>query len=201
MGKDILYGEAWTPGIGDPTFMGWFTVFAYLVASLLAFRRMSREHAVEMYNWRVWRHLGLILLFLAINKQLDLQSWFAHLGRQHALNHGWYDDRRLYQNAFIVTIVVLVPLFFVFYIQTLRDRWRDFLVSMIGMAFLLVFVLMRASAFHNTDILIGMTYFGIKLNWILELGGIAVIIFGIRYGDQSRKSADEIDEFGKNVSS
>ena len=25
----------WEPGIGDPTFIGWFTVFAYLIAAVL----------------------------------------------------------------------------------------------------------------------------------------------------------------------
>lgn len=180
-----LVGE-WSPGIGDPTFMGWFTVFVYLVATFLAFRRMTKEYHQDIPNWQAWKYLGLLLLLLAINKQLDLQTWFAQTLRQHALEHGWYDDRYLYQTLFILAIVVLVPLIFASYLENIRARLRDFSISIIGVTLLIVFVLMRASAFHNMDMLINWEFYGIKLNWVLELGAISIVIFGILHQRKDR---------------
>lgn len=193
MGEHIPYAGDWTPGIGDPTFMGWFTVFAYLVAVLLAFRRMSKEYMQDISCWQAWKYLGFILLLLAINKQLDLQTWFAQTLRQHAHEHGWYEDRHLYQSLFILAIVVLVPLVFASYIESIRVRLRDFSISIIGVTLLLIFVLMRASAFHNMDILINWEFYGIKLNWVLELSAISIVIFGILYHRKENRHAQEWD--------
>ena len=32
----------WEPGIGDPTLMGWFTVFAYFGTALLCYRALRK---------------------------------------------------------------------------------------------------------------------------------------------------------------
>jgi len=191
MGEEITYAGNWTPGIGDPTFMGWFTVFAYFLAAFLAFRRMVKEYGEEINCWQAWKYLGFVLLFLAINKQLDLQTWFAQTLRQHAHEHGWYQDRHLYQTLFILAIVVIVPLFLASYIESIRSRIRDFSISIIGVALLIIFVMIRASAFHNMDVLINMEFSGIKLNWILELGAISIVIYGIVHRGKSDKEVQE----------
>jgi hypothetical protein len=46
------------------------------------------------------------------------------------------------------------------------------------MVFLLSFVAIRAASFHHVDILLSAHLAGLKLNWILELGGIAFVAFG-----------------------
>ena len=193
MGEHIYFRAEWTPGIGDPTFMGWFTVFAYLVATFLAFRRMIQEYTAEVCCWQAWKVFGLVLLFLAINKQLDLQTWFAQMLRHHALEHGWYENRRFYQSLFIIGIIVFVPLVFASYIESIRSRFKDFSITLFGLSLLLVFVLLRASAFHNMDSLISQEYYGIRMNWVLELSGIGIVIFGILRGSRDRREASEWD--------
>lgn len=193
MGEHIPIAGDWTPGIGDPSIMGWFTVFAYLVATFLAFQRMAKEYSQEICCWQAWKYLGFVLLFLAINKQLDLQTWFTQTLRQHAHEHGWYEDRHLYQTLFILAIVVLVPLVFASYIESIRARIGDFSISIIGVTLLIIFVLMRASAFHNMDALISWEFYGIKLNWILELGAISIVIFGILHRRKVDRQASEWD--------
>src|SRR6516162_9395429 len=37
----------WSPGIGDPTFAGWLTAFAYLGAAALCFRNERRLRAAS----------------------------------------------------------------------------------------------------------------------------------------------------------
>ena len=48
----------------------------------------------------------------------------------------------------------------------------------VGLAFLLAFVLMRASSFHHVDALLASTALGLRWNWILELSGIGAVATG-----------------------
>ena len=88
----------WHFGIGDPTPIGWFTVFAYLAATLacgrvwLADRRAVRRGSPGSPIF--WMVLTVLLLLLGINKQLDLQTLLNDVGRRMAKAEGWYDVRR-----------------------------------------------------------------------------------------------------------
>ena len=57
-------GGRWHPGIGDPNFMGWFTVFAYAVAAILSFRqaRANRELPARFLFWVM---LGTAMVLLS----------------------------------------------------------------------------------------------------------------------------------------
>ena len=56
----ILDEFRWKPEIGDPTFMGWFTVVAYAVAALLAVRVWYRQRdcALVARRTRSWRRFA-----------------------------------------------------------------------------------------------------------------------------------------------
>jgi len=46
---------------------------------------------------------------------------------------------------------------------------------LIGTVFVVAFVTIRAASFHHVDTLIGTPVAGLRMNWILELGGIACV--------------------------
>jgi hypothetical protein len=48
----------------------------------------------------------------------------------------------------------------------------------VGLAFLLAFVLMRASSFHHVDVFLASAAMGLHWNWILELSGIGAVTAG-----------------------
>jgi hypothetical protein len=73
----------WEPTIGDPTFMGWFTVAAYAVAALLAARVWLRKRE------KIWLLVTIGMAGLCVNKQLDLQSLITAIGRVIAWHEGW----------------------------------------------------------------------------------------------------------------
>jgi hypothetical protein len=119
--------------------------------------------------------MSLILLFLGINKQLDLQSALTEIGRRLAHEQGWYDRRREVQALFVLLVTgigcaSLVGLGWVAY-RASRDR----LLAVMGLTFLLAFILVRASSFHQIDRFLGLRLGGFKWNWILELGGISCV--------------------------
>jgi hypothetical protein len=186
----------WSPGIGDPTIGGWLTVGAYLTGAALclwAAWKARREgdasvegRSVAMAFWRadaplhrrlsaLWTFLALILLFLGINKQLDLQSAVTEMGRMIAWNEGWYDDRRTVQAWFVavVTAVGLVMLYGL--LRLTRGALSRVRIAVLGMGCLLCFVVVRAASFHYVDKLLGLRLGGLRINWILEGGGIALI--------------------------
>ena len=46
---------------------------------------------------------------------------------------------------------------------------------LLGLSMLLLFVVMRAASFHHVGVFLGRRVLGLKLNWILELGSIALV--------------------------
>lgn len=193
-----INGE-WQPGIGDPTFMGWFTVFAYLATGVLCIIcaketfRIPDRYQLHHYHW-FWWGLALIFLLLGINKQLDLQTWFTITAKKFALTSGWYGDRRLFQGLFIGWLIFGLSAFLAWFKKYFRGMGKEFKLILYGMAFLSAFIVIRATSFHHVDQLLHVNLFGFKINWILELGGIIYIAFGaIKYLENLRKIHAELD--------
>jgi hypothetical protein len=173
-------GDVWRPGIGDPTIMGWVTVVAYFAVAVLCFRRArdARRESQRRTETIFWNVLSALLVLLGINKQLDLQTWFTLTGRHIALSEGWYEYRRPVQFAFIVFIVLLAIGASGFMWRLVRAHCRELWLALLGFVLLLTFVIVRAASFHHVDVLINLDLAGVRMNWILELGAIAVIALG-----------------------
>ncbi len=208
-------GFDWRPTIGDPSVMGWLTVALYVVASWLclsAFRaekrgpprplletvsallRVVRKHfphpPTPAKRALIWLGLAVALAFLAINKQLDLQTLLTEVGRFLAHRDGWYGQRRELQALFIIAVagISVTTLLFLFWVT--RGQLRDLRLPLYGFCFIVAFVLVRASSFHKFDRLIGWSFIGVRMNWVLELSGIVLVIGGaLRRLRQARRKA------------
>lgn len=167
----------WYPTIGDPTPMGWFTVWAYLITAVLcalcavSLRRRSQDRAGGL----IWGLIALIMIFLGINKQLDLQSWVTVLGKDVARHQGWYAYRRWVQLLFILGITGIVAVGLKTVGPILKRQAKSAFFGLMGLGFLGSFVIVRAASFHHVDRLIGLSLGGVRVNWLLELGGITAI--------------------------
>jgi len=162
----------WAPGIGDPTVLGWVTVLAYLVAALLCLACARRDGPGPR---RYWGALGVLLLMLAVNKQLDLQSLLTQVGRDMALAQGWYGQRQRVQLAFIVALAAATLATVLGLALRLRRsdpaaRW-----AAAGLTLLLAWIVTRAASFEHIDQRLGWRAAGITLNGALEIGSIALI--------------------------
>lgn len=179
----------WTPGIGDPSLMGWATVVLYGGAALLCWSASgaadpSGGSILERGLWgrrergrdrRFWRCLALVFAVLAINKQLDLQSLLTELARIEALGHGWYDDRRFWQVAFIAGLTLCGLAAALAGAIVLRRRPAPVRLALAGLLFTLCFVVARAASFHHVDRFLAARIGGWHMNWLLEWAGILTV--------------------------
>ena len=168
------FTESWSPTIGDPSVMGWVTVAAYgltaLLTARLAFGRGGRPERL------FWILLCLLLVALTINKQLDLQSALTAFARCLSKVQGWYESRRYVQTGFILGLLAASLVFLIALILTMRRSLRRTWAAVLGVVLLTGFVAIRAVGFHHFDILIKSDISGFRINWLLELGGIGLIL-------------------------
>lgn len=200
-----LFEINWAPGIGDPTIVGWLTVLAYFIAVFLCVACAKRKrYEISDKNLaaqrRLWWFIALALFLLGINKQLDLQTFLTEAGRMIARREGWYEQRRWIQELFVASVFcgsffLLVILFFAF-----RDIWKENRLTIAGLVFLVGFVVIRATSFHHVDLILGWHFGNFKLNWILELDGIACILISAaihlkRSAKSTGRAVNRIDVF------
>lgn len=176
----------WVPSIGDPTIIGWITVFSYFIAAFICFNASTvSEHENSIKKF--WLFLTFILVALGFNKQLDLQTLLTHISRDVAIYQGWYEHRRIIQLIFIIILSLtgLISLFKYFKILFLKAK-----TTLIGSIILFCFILFRAGSFYHINILEDLNLQNPTILSILELTGLAAIaIGGLHYKINPHKSA------------
>ncbi len=168
----------WSPAIGDRSLVAWITVAAYALAAVLAFRAARRAEGAALAERLFWSLAAAYLAALAVNKQLDLQTLMTVTGRCAARMQGWYDSRRTVQVEAILALVGASLSAGLVALWLLRRTLRRTGIALLGLVWITGFVLVRAVGFHHADRLLGLQVTGLRLNWLFELGGIAVFILG-----------------------
>lgn len=167
----------WHAGIGDATIFGWITVALYFLAVVRCIVKANFSEKLGE-NYQFWLYLAALLLLLGVNKQLDVQSWFTETLKDSALKHGWYEQRKPLQIAFIVALGIGMLIALVTFRLFLANTWRNYKLTWVGIVFLCAFILIRAASFHHIDLLINDEILGLRLNVLLEIGAILFIILG-----------------------
>jgi hypothetical protein len=90
-----------------------------------------------------------------------------------ALAQGWYEQRQRYQLVFIVAIAVCALLSVCALALLLRSVLRRAWLLLVGLAWVLGFVVVRAASFHHIDLFLRSG--SVRWNWVLELSGIAIV--------------------------
>lgn len=166
----------WQSTITRPDLADWVTVAAYLVAAYLS--ALAAGHAglkgLEP-DRRFWRIASVLLILLAINELLDLQTLLTTVGRTHAKMNGWYEARRGVQYIFVAALVGAAACAGIaLWLLTRRTNWAVRL-ALAGLAFIGLFVLMRAASFNRLEEILGRG--SVVFNWgsLQEVAGILVV--------------------------
>lgn len=160
----LLREFRWHPVIGDPDFMGWLTVAAYAVVTVLALRVWLPQRE------GIWGFVALGMMVLGVNKQFDLQSLFTAIGRVMSKHQGWYEHRRVFQKGFVLGVIALASVSGVWLVWRYRAFWLRHKLLAAGGLCMAIFIVSRTISFHHFD-----SFLGVHMHQTLELGGIFLI--------------------------
>jgi hypothetical protein len=167
----------WQPTIGDPSLFGWITVVAYALAAALAgLVSMRRARDCKRLDCSIWLVVTASMVFLGINKQLDLQVLVMEIGRSTAQAQGWYEKRRAFQRWFVLSVIAAAGGITVWFFVRFCSFWMTHRLLVIGLISLITFIVVRAVSFHHFDVLLATTVAGIKVHRILELAGVSLVV-------------------------
>lgn len=169
----------WMMRIGDPTLAGWLTVGSYALCGLLGWmvvRRIGRGR-VRVF----WVVLTLAMAFLAVNKQLDLQSLLTGLGRCVAQQQGWYGERRALQKEFIEGLLAAIAAVLALALYLMRRHLRQNGLAIVGLVLVAGFVAIRAVSIHHFNSFLKGEVHSVRFNVILENSGLVLIALNALY--------------------
>jgi len=154
----------------------WLVAAAYLLASgLAAWAALRTSFRLES---RFWWIAAVGLLFLALNKQLDLQTLLTETLREVATRDGWFEQRRAAQAAFVGAIVLLSLAMAAYLARLAWESGAGVKLTFLGLALLGAYVLSRAALFNHLETPIGRIASDVRAHGNLELGFIVVVIVG-----------------------
>jgi hypothetical protein len=150
--------NTWRLGLNDPSFIGLLTTVLYFLAAALCFkcgtnqkqraesRNQKSDNGREQFKWLV---IAVVLLFLGLNIQLDLQTLLIQAGRHVAIADGWYDERRTLQKIFFIVLAVVIPGAILMAGWKSRSFLKRHVLVLPGCILLAAFVLIRAATFDH----------------------------------------------------
>lgn len=165
--------DAWVIGMGDPSPFGYFAVALYLFSAFLFHRRQRLDG--DGYR----KAASYMMLFLALNKALDLQTGLADWGKQAALRGGWYGVRYIEQLTFIGAGIAFGLWALWFLPRKLGPKWPEHRMSALASTALIVFILVRASSLHQLAFLSD-EWAGFRVGTTIEVVLLAAVIAGVR---------------------
>lgn len=165
--------NSWTPTIGDPTVWGWLTVVVYGLCAILAIFVAIRMRPGRRQLF--WILVAVLMAFLAVNKELDLQSALTAAGRCLARMQGWYDERHIVQRRFIFLLLVTTTIAVSVGLYQMRRHFRTHGMAILGLATVALFVAVRAIGFHDVDQMINDSVADIRFNFLFEVSGLILI--------------------------
>lgn len=173
---DMKPPTTWHPQLDNPNFLGWTVVAAYGLAGIACAWVALRAGRIDPEGSRIWWFMSAVLLFLGINKQLNLQTLMIIMGRRAAYAGGWYQRRRLVQAIFSV-IFALLGISFLAYFSARGKRFIEkHRPAFAGVIVLLFFVVLRASTINHAHKLIGVELRDEQWGWMLEICGSFLIL-------------------------
>ena len=178
----------WTPGIGDPSVGGWVTVLLYFLAVVTCWRTARISKSLDQ---KIWYAISISFLALGINKQLDLQTALTELGRVIAVEQGWYRQREIVQLYFIFAVALFCGWAVITLLVWARHSPLPTWLALVGTTLVIGYVLIRAASFHHIDRFIGSTVLGFRWNWVLEMGGITVVLLASWWGRHTEQRASD----------
>ncbi|WP_209427336.1 hypothetical protein [Pararhodobacter sp. SW119] len=173
--------EVWVWRLGDNHLLGWSLTAGYGAAAVLAgvvAARAPFPGDTRLRERVFWVLVTLFLLFLMVNKQLNLQTTFTGTGRCVARAEGWYRARRGVQEQFILAMVWVLGTLGLIVLWWLRRALVRNLFAVAGGAVLAGFIVIRAASMHQMDSALRTEFLSLRAHRWIEVAGITLMLIG-----------------------
>jgi hypothetical protein len=179
---DLEPRSKWRPQLDNPTVLGWSVVAVYLAAALACGWAARIAFVTPGLKGRcpIWSLLAAMLMFLGVNKQLNLQTLLIVLGRRAAWAGGWYGRRRVAQAVFSAAFALLTGAAVFLLASRARTFFDENRFALGGVIVLAVFVLLRAVTINHGDDWFGVALHDDQWGWILEMSGSSLLAHSAR---------------------
>lgn len=178
----LCIDAGWSPALGQVHPGRWLTAALMFGASALAGQVARRAGAVAAEapgpSPRFWQVAALVFALLALDELSDLQNGVQAFGRCLSELDGWYVVRRPLQGAAVAAVSIALAALAWRTRKRLRDAGRGEALAIAGLAFSVGLVLVRAFSFHWVDQVLSAQVAGLRLNWVLEGGGLVLFAAG-----------------------
>jgi hypothetical protein len=182
--------DQWSASIAQADLADWLTVTGYLLCALLSCRAACHAGRGKLRREKIfWRTTSFLLLFLAGNELLDLQTLLTSLGRAHAKTQGWYEKRRIVQAVFILALCIAAALAGLVAMWIARRSDIGVRLALAGLVLIGLFVLLRAASFHHLDQLLSGGSIVLSLGVAQEIAGILVVAIGAAIYNPRRRGS------------
>ena len=140
--------QSWILQVGNDHPLGWTITAGYATAAILAVAVALRGPFADQSRARerlFWVLVALFMAFMAINKQLNLQTTLHDVGRCLAQAEGWYETRGGVQRQFVLWLAGALVLTALAMLWWMRKALLRNLPALVGCALLAVFIVVRAA--------------------------------------------------------
>lgn len=173
----------WRLGIGDPTIEGWLICTLYFIGFILSFKKSINVKVNSTVSHKTWTFISLTLLFLSLNKQLDLQTLISDTGRAIAINLELMEQRHIFKRVFILVVALCGIIFLIKYKENVVSFNKNYHLAFVGMTTLITFVFLRAISFHIFSDTFNNMLENIYFFKALELTSILILLLSILISD------------------
>jgi len=123
----------------------------------------------------LWTAIPITLALLGINKLLE--GALTNVGRLVAFDQGWYAHRRVFQTWLVASVLAICSIGAIVLLLSARQASLSTRLALSAAIMLLALGLTRDVSLHQIDHLIGERIMGLKLNWLLDVGGLGLVLF------------------------
>lgn len=167
----------WSPGLGDPSWGGLGLTALYVLASLLFLRTILARDGWLPRERLMWVVCTLAVMFLAVNKQLDLQQTVVWVGRCVAKREGWFDQRLVFQRSFGMAVLALMAAGILALGWASRAVLKPNWPLILGMVLMTGFVMLQVTRFEQLSGGLAQAVVSLRLHRILEGTALCVLIW------------------------
>jgi len=169
--------EQWHPGFHDPNLIGWATTAAYLLAAMLSLFIRTRPDSAQ--HKLTWSGLTFLLLFFALNKQLDLQTWMRFAGRDFTQEHALYHYKNLIRLAFMLLLLIGAGAFTFLFRKRILGFLKRLPMIAVGLVLVVLYIVIRGVDFQRLGRLAPLELLPDQWQWTIEVGGLVLILFAL----------------------